>query len=112
MNLRLDQRASLLRGADHRAPAIIPGYIEVGELLKSIHRDDEKFRMPCDESPRSIVDQKLIATWIAGRANWSRQMHAVAAKPTNALWSMQPVMRPEIPRFDRTNCSRVSSIPI
>ncbi len=103
MNLRLDQRTSLLRGGDSGAPAIVPSNLDDGELLKRIHSDDEKFRMPREGPPLSPAARDLIATWIAEGANWPGQMEAVAAKPTTSLWSMQPVKRPEVPESTDPN---------
>ncbi|GAB5561632.1 MAG: PSD1 and planctomycete cytochrome C domain-containing protein [Synoicihabitans sp.] len=95
--LRLDQRLSLIRGGDTGAPAIVPGDPDTGELLARIHSDDKEFRMPREGNPLPNDQRELIATWIAEGANWPGQMDAVAEELTTDLWSMQPVVRPEIP---------------
>jgi hypothetical protein len=40
----------------------VPGNLDDGELLKRIHSDDEKFRMPREGPPLSSADRELTGT--------------------------------------------------
>lgn len=95
-NLRTDMRASLLKGGDTGSPAIVPGKIEDSELLKRIHSDDAEFRMPREGTPLSVDEKTIIETWIAEGAIWPGQMDAVAEEVTTDLWSMQPIVKPDV----------------
>ncbi len=97
VNLRTDMRVSLLRGGDTGSPAIVPGKVGDGELLKRIHSDDPEFRMPREGPPLSEEERVLIQTWVAEGAIWPGQMDAVEEEVTTDLWSMQPIVKPEVP---------------
>jgi cytochrome c553 len=103
VNLRTDLRTSLLKGGDTGSPAIVPGKIDDGELLKRIHSDDKEFRMPRDSAPLSVEEKTILKTWIAEGAIWPGQMDAVAEKVTTDLWSMQPIVKPDVPRKRKLN---------
>lgn len=101
--LRLDMRASLIKGGDSGSAAIIPGKPEESELLKRIHSDDKEIRMPRDAEPLPNEDRTLIETWIAEGAIWPGQMDATLEPETTTLWSMQPLSTPEVPNLPKSN---------
>src|SRR5262249_46542465 len=75
-NLRLDSRASLLKGGDS-GPAIVPGHPEKSRLLKAVSYTDEVLRMP----PKGKLADGVLAdltAWIKMGAPWPEK---VAGKP-------------------------------
>ncbi len=97
--LRVDDRASLLRGGDYGLPSIVPGKPEESFLLETVRGDDPDMAMPPKGDPLTAEEIDLLAHWIAEGAVWPGQM---AEKPeekiTSDHWSLQPVTKPELPQ--------------
>ena len=94
--LRLDRRASMLRGGDSGLAAVVPGDAKNSYLIEVIHHIDEKMAMPPDEDklPEEQID--LLTRWIEAGAVWPGQMKPVA-REKSSHWSFQPVKRPNVP---------------
>ena len=90
--LRLDSRAELLKGGAS-GPAIIVGKSEESLMMRAVRRTHERLKMPPQQAlkPEAIVD---LAAWIDGGAIWPE---GVVGKTERALWSLQPVRKPEPP---------------
>ena len=97
-SLRVDRRASLLRGGDYGLPAIVPGKTEASFLLETVRGGDPDLAMPPTGESLSQQQIDLLTRWIKDGASWPGQM---AKKPSRAIasdhWSLQPVVRPEVP---------------
>jgi hypothetical protein len=101
--LRLDSRASILRGGD-TAPAAIPGRPEQSLIIQAI-RHENSLEMPPGEQLKS-ADIDRVARWIRSGMYWPE----AAAKATargNAIsfteeqrkfWSFQPVKKATLPK--------------
>lgn len=94
--LRVDQRALLLRGGDSGLPSIAPGDAKKSHLLDLVKGTDPDAIMPPKGDPLTSAEVALIEKWIAEGANWPGQMDAVA-KATTDHWAFQPVKRPLVP---------------
>ncbi len=94
--LRVDQRAQLLRGGDSGLPAIVPGQSEKSHLIDLIKGTDPDEVMPPKGERLSEAEIALIEKWIDDGAQWPGQMDAVAELKTDH-WSFQPVRRPQVP---------------
>ncbi len=94
--LRMDQRASLLRGGDSGIASLVPGDTKKSHLLDLIKGTDPDEIMPPKGDPLTKAEVALIEKWIAEGANWPGEMNTVA-KLTTDHWSFQPVKRPEVP---------------
>jgi mono/diheme cytochrome c family protein len=102
-NLRLDSRATALKGGD-TAPAVIPGKPEESLLVDAI-RYGETYQMP----PKSQLPPDEIATlvrWVRIGAPWGRETQVLPeAKPSSDFdlaerarhWSWQPIVAVEPP---------------
>jgi hypothetical protein len=102
--LRLDSRASLLEGGDS-GPAIVPGQPEVSRLIRAIHHDDKKLRMP----PKvKLPDEQVnaLAAWVKMGAPWPFLSTEARTTPKSgfritaqdrAFWSFRPVSDPAVP---------------
>jgi cytochrome c553 len=106
-NLRLDQRAAMLRGGDS-GPAVVPGDPEESLLISAVRYDS--FEMP----PRGKLTDEQIATlerWVAQGAWWPPERadegseFAAEAEPVfdwqsrqASHWAWQPLTNPTPPR--------------
>src|SRR4051812_42078770 len=106
-NLRLDSRASALRGGDS-GPAVVPGNLEESLLITAIGHVDEVLKMP----PSKKLDAPKIfalTRWVEMGAPWpgaSTGAEAPAASVKGeyqvndrdrAHWAFRPVVRPALP---------------
>jgi len=94
--LRVDQRAVLLRGGDSGAPAIVPGNAAKSQLLELVMGTDPDEVMPPKGERLTKAEIALLEQWIAQGANWPGQMNDVVKLETD-FWSFQPVNRPAVP---------------
>ena len=94
--LRLDQRASLLRGGDSGLAALVPGNPKNSYLIEVINHVDVDMAMPPDAEklPQEQID--LLTRWIEQGAVWPGQMKAVT-REKSSHWSFQPITRPKVP---------------
>ena len=104
--LRVDQRAILIRGGDSGLPSVVPGNPAKSHLLDLIKGKDPDEIMPPKGDPLTKSEIALIEKWISEGAKWPGQMNEVA-KLTTDHWSFQPVNRPEVPAI--SNQSSVNS---
>ena len=95
--LRLDQRAVMLKGGDSGLPAIVPGDPKKSFLIEVITDEDSDMAMPPKGDPLNSAQIALISKWIEEGAEWPGQMNAIAEEEGTDHWSFQPVVRPEVP---------------
>ncbi len=89
--LRVDQRASLLRGGDFGKPSIVAGDSDESFLLLVVSGDDPDLRMP-PEGELLMADQiEILRQWIQQGAAWPGQMSDSADAVTSDHWSLQPI---------------------
>ena len=94
--LRLDRRASMMRGGDSGLAAVVPGKPDKSYLIEVINHVDEEMAMPPDEDKIPAAEIELLTRWIKQGAVWPGQM-AAAAEEKSDHWSFQPIVRPPIP---------------
>lgn len=94
--LRLDRRASMLKGGDFGQPAVVPGKPEKSYLVEVINHVDEDMAMPPGEEKIPAEQIQLLTRWIKEGANWPGQMEDVVEEKSDH-WSFQPVTRPAVP---------------
>ena len=93
--LRLDVRASALRGGDSGAAAIVAGDRDKSELLRRITSDDKDERMPPKGDRLSAAQIQLLRDWIDQGASWP---DALAGDDTGrSHWAFRPPQRPALP---------------
>lgn len=98
--LRMDSRSLLLRGGDSAEPGVVPGDSESSYILKAITGKAGVKQMPPDDDPLSDEQVALLKRWIDSGADWpgTDADNAAAEEPDDAgLWSLQPVVDPDIP---------------
>ena len=104
--LRVDERASLLRGGDYGLPSIVPGKPEESLLIEVVRGDDPEMLMPPRErggDPLTPGQINLFTRWIEEGAHWPGQMaEGSEEKVTSDHWSVQPVVKPEVPAIAET----------
>src|SRR5262245_39477116 len=68
-SLRLDSRATLLKGGDH-GPAVVAGEPGKSYLLELVSARKGNLRMPPDGEALSAAQVATLRRWIAEGANW------------------------------------------
>lgn len=95
--LRVDDRASMLRGGDYGKPSIVPQHPESSFLLKVLRGEQPDLEMPPGGPPLAADQIALIEKWIAEGAPWPGQMDASADDVRSDHWSLQPIVETEPP---------------
>ncbi len=100
--LRLDVRASALKGGDN-GPAIVPGDSGHSLVIRRLLGLDGEERMPKDKDPLAKAEIELIRAWIDQGAVWPESAdapatNAAAAPPQLAQhWAYRAPVRPQLP---------------
>ena len=94
--LRLDQRASTLRGGDSYGPAILPGKSEESPLFKFVSREDADLKMPPEGARLSQAEIKTLGRWIDAGGAWPDEL-AEPASGEKDHWAFHPIKQPAIP---------------
>src|SRR5262245_54464563 len=98
--LRLDTRDGVLQGGAS-GPAVVPGDVSKGLLLKAVRRADESLKMP-PKGKLSADEVADLEKWVKIGAPDPRTASAAVVKAVNMLkgsdlWSLRPVRDPVIP---------------
>ncbi|MBX3420966.1 MAG: PSD1 domain-containing protein [Pirellulaceae bacterium] len=88
--LRLDIKATAMRGGDHHGVAIFPGNPSRSPLVELISSSDSSRRMPPDE-PLSDAEIQTIIRWIAEGANWPDGVDTATLPDKTNHWSFKPL---------------------
>lgn len=96
-SFRVDQRAVMLKGGDSGKASIVPGDASKSHLIELLKSTDEDEIMPPKGEPLTKNQIALIEKWIAEGAVIPGQMDVVV-KVASDLWSLKPVLRPEVPK--------------
>ena len=92
--LRVDQKASLLRGGDFGEPAIVSGNSAESFLIQVVAGLDENLKMPPEDSSITATEIGVLRKWIDMGIPWPGQADA---KLATDHWSFQPIQRPAVP---------------
>ena len=95
--LRLDKADSATAELPSGERAIVTGEPELSTLLARIVTDDEDLRMPPVETGPALTDQEVsvLQSWIQAGANYEQH------------WSLQPIVRPEVPESAHASASPI-----
>ncbi|HLF94920.1 MAG TPA: DUF1549 domain-containing protein, partial [Planctomycetota bacterium] len=98
--LRLDSRATLLRGG-LSGPALVPGDPDQSLLIQAIRRGNPDLQMPPDKGLSAAQVADFVA-WVKMGAPDPRVDAAVrpaaASTTPQALWSLRPIRTPQLPQ--------------
>ena len=110
--LRLDSRASAIKGGESGEKAIVPGKSAESDLLRRVRSADPDMMMPPKgKGPRLTAEEiELLRRWIDAGAAWPAGAGPVApvtpdrpiTPEQRAYWAFQPVQKPALPRVTRT----------
>lgn len=90
--LRVDRRASLLRGGDSGEPAMLPGDSGASHLIHLVERTDPDQKMPPDDGDRLSADEiRLLKLWIDQGAPWSADGTDAEPESVSDHWSFQAI---------------------
>jgi Protein of unknown function (DUF1549)/Protein of unknown function (DUF1553)/Planctomycete cytochrome C len=93
--LRLDLKASALRGGDSGKPAVVPSDSGKSELIRRVSSIDKNDFMPPTGEHLSAAQVKLLRDWIDGGAVWP---DALAGDELGRRhWAFRPPVLPPIP---------------
>ena len=93
--LRVDQKASLLRGGDFGEPVIISGKSGESFLIQVVAGLNEDLKMPPEDRQLTATEIGVLRKWIDMGIPWPGQ--ADATELTTDHWSFQPIQRPTVP---------------
>ncbi|MBM3795133.1 MAG: DUF1553 domain-containing protein [Acidobacteria bacterium] len=98
-HLRLDQRASVLKGGESGVPAVEPGRSAASLLVRYVEGTDPKFVMPPQGPRLTAVEVDLLKRWIDAGAPYPANADAspAAPDPRRAHWAFQSVRQPAVP---------------
>ncbi|MEW5979577.1 MAG: PSD1 and planctomycete cytochrome C domain-containing protein [Acidobacteriota bacterium] len=106
--LRLDSRASALRGGKSGRPAIIPGKSSESILIQYVSEADSKIVMPPTGERLAPSEIALLRRWIDHGADWPES--AADAKHSGPLasehWAFKAVQAPPIPEVKDATWTR------
>ncbi len=95
-SLRLDRRASLLRGGDFGEPSILPGKGSESFLVQVVAGKNPDLKMPPEGKPLSENDITTLRAWIDQGAKMPDELSGGDALKMDH-WSFQPVAEVEPP---------------
>lgn len=95
-NLRVDVKASLLRGGDLGEPAILKGKGADSFLIQVVAGTHKDLKMPPEGKGLSDTEVSILRTWIDQGVEWPGQ--ADSTKLTTDHWSFQEIVRPAEPQ--------------
>ncbi len=96
-NLRVDIKASLLRGGDLGEPAILKGKGADSFLIQVVAGTHKDLKMPPEGKGLSDSEVSILRTWIDQGVEWPGQ--ADTTKLTTDHWSFQELVRPAEPQL-------------
>ena len=96
-NLRVDVKASLLRGGDLGEPAILKGKGADSFLIQVVAGTHKDLKMPPEGKGLSDTEVSILRTWIDQGVEWPGQ--ADSTKLTTDHWSFQEIVRPAEPQL-------------
>ncbi len=93
--LDITSRESLLKGGES-GPVLVPGNPDESRLLEMVTGDEPE--MP--KNSASLTPEQLLElrSWIAAGADWPE-----AVQVTAELWSLRPVVKPDVPDVEHPN---------
>lgn len=94
---RLDINRAAFEGGDSHAPNLLPGDSAHSPLIQFVSGLDPDMAMPPDGPPLSPGEIATLRAWIDQGAEWPDSANAPADGLPD-LWSLRPLVRPEIPR--------------
>ena len=92
--LRLDSRATVLKGGDSGA-AVLPGKPEESLLIEAVRQTGDIKMPPKDRLTDHQVD--LLVRWVSLGAPWPGNEVVKKGVDSQAHWAFQPVRRPAVP---------------
>ena len=97
---RLDVREAALKGGESFAPNILVGKSESSPLVRFVAGADDLVMPP--EGDRLTSDEiGLLRAWIDQGASWPDDFAGIA-QDKNDLWSLKPLIRPIVPRRQKS----------
>ena len=104
-NLRLDQKASALRGGESGTAGLVPGRADLSELYRRITAADPALAMPPGKDRLTPAEIALLKQWIDDGAHWPEAGETAVASRLDdhfsdqerSFWAFQPVQERPLP---------------
>ncbi len=96
--LRLDIKASALKGGDVFGPSIVPGKAAESPLIQFISGEDADLTMPPKSEGLSVAEVETLTRWVDEGASWPGEAGREETEDRGAYWSFQPLTDPVPPR--------------
>src|SRR5262249_21016990 len=104
-SLRLDVRASALRGGESGKPALVPGDSKKSDLIRRVTSTDEDEVMPPRGERLSAAQVKRLRDWIDAGAVWPDALAGDDA-PWKRHWAFRPPVRSPLAAVKNTTWPR------
>ncbi len=95
--LRLDVKATALKGGDKHGPDIVAGKAKESPLLQMVTSEDEDERMPPKGEALSVSEIRTLTAWVEQGAAWPEGVDLVKLTDKRDHWSFKPVTNPVPP---------------
>ncbi|MDB4473397.1 PSD1 and planctomycete cytochrome C domain-containing protein [Opitutaceae bacterium] len=102
-DFRVDSRQALLSGGGSGIPTVVAGDTFESYLVEVLREEDDEYRMPQKADPLPEHEIALIEKWIETGAEIPEDFGSVDAFGGTDLWSMQPVIRPDVPEVAKAD---------
>jgi mono/diheme cytochrome c family protein len=94
--LRLDRKASALKGGESGVPAVVPGNSAQSLLIKYVSANSDVMMPP--SGPRLTAEEiSLLRTWIDHGAAWPDDSPIDSEAKHSRHWAFQPITSPPVP---------------
>jgi len=100
--LKLSRLQHLLKGGES-GPAVVPGKPDESLLVEMISGEEPS--MPQGGDPLTKRQIAILRKWITEGAVWPKEL--VLEYDRNDWWSLNPLVKPALPKLDREQASRV-----
>lgn len=94
--LRLDDGEAALTGG-YGGPVIVPGKSADSKLIARVTSPKPEERMPKMGAPLTEAEVAVLRSWIDSGATWPKKAAASPAAAKPQLWSLKPLIRPQVP---------------
>jgi mono/diheme cytochrome c family protein len=102
-SLRLDLKASTLKGGEAFGPALVAGKPDQSPLLRLVRGDEPELRMPPKGDPLSAAEIATLEKWIRDGAEWPQEAGGADPVDDRSHWSFQPLKNPAPPSVQNSS---------
>ena len=104
--LRLDIKASAMKGGDGYAPAIMAGQSAESPLVQFVRGDDKAMLMPPKGARLTALEVATLAKWVDEGAKWPDGVDLAKVEDGRDHWSFKKLIQPALPNVSDSSWAR------